>query len=140
MFVEYWNVGAITASFLRMTTNDICGHLLDDWVPSLPISVGTSFIGWPPFLIESVAFNDSNVLTISAEAGRSERRWKGVLSWMLGVAGTRHFLREENYRWIAPLSAFYPDAVQAVDLSRWHPEFPRSSLTADRHPQSHARL
>jgi hypothetical protein len=40
-----------------------------------------------------------------------------ALSWMLGVAGARHILASEGYRWIAPLSAFYPDAVQAVDLS-----------------------
>jgi hypothetical protein len=59
---------------------------------------------------------------------------------MLGVAGTRHVLALEAYRWIAPLSAFYPDAVQVVDLSAWHVSFPRSAVTVDRHPQSRSRL
>ena len=59
---------------------------------------------------------------------------------MLGVAGARHILASEGYRWIAPLSAFYPDAVQIVDLSAWHISFPRSSIVANRLPGSRARL
>ncbi len=59
---------------------------------------------------------------------------------MLGVAGTRHVLKLENYRWIAPLSAFYPDAVQKVDLSAWHPAFPRTSVAATRDPRNRFRV
>jgi hypothetical protein len=99
-----------------MTTEDISSHLLADWVPSLPAAVASSFIGWPPFLVEPILFNGHNVLSLRSEAGRSERQWKSVLSWMLGVAGARHVLATEGYRWIAPLSAFYPNAAGAVDL------------------------
>jgi len=123
-----------------MTTGDISSHLLADWVPSLPAAVGSSFIGWPPFLLEVANFNGNDVLALRAEAGRTERQWKSVLSWMLGVADTRHVLASEGYRWIAPLSAFYPGAVQPVDLSAWHPSFPRSAVTVDRRPGSRCRL
>ena len=91
-------------------------------------------------MIESVPINGRNVLTLRTEAGRTERQWKSVLSWMLGIAGTRHVLALETYRWIAPLSAFYPDAVQVVDLSAWHVSFPRSSVVIDRDPESRSRL
>jgi hypothetical protein len=121
-----------------MTTDDICGHLMADWVPSLPVAVGSSFVGWPPFLIEPL--EESELLALRTEAGRSERQWKGVLSWMLGVAGARHFLKEDGYRWVAPLSAFYPSAVQAVDLSAWNPAFPPSVVTASRPKNSRFRL
>jgi len=59
---------------------------------------------------------------------------------MLGVAGTRHILQAEGYRWVAPLSAFYPDSVQDVDLSGWSLSFPQSSIVADRPENSRSRL
>ena len=73
-----------------------------------------------------------DLLAVRAEAARSERQWKSFLSWMLGVAGTRHVLASDSYRWVAPVSAFYPGAVQAVDLSAWHPSFPLSVLSTTR--------
>ncbi|HET9280723.1 MAG TPA: hypothetical protein VFR24_02065 [Candidatus Angelobacter sp.] len=59
---------------------------------------------------------------------------------MLGIAGARHILRLEGYRWIAPLSAFYPDAIQTVDLSTWNTAFPRSSIVATRKSGNTSRL
>jgi hypothetical protein len=59
---------------------------------------------------------------------------------MLGVAGTRHVLEAEGYRWVAPLSAFYPESIQDVDLSRWNLSFPQSSIVADRAENSGCRL
>jgi len=91
-------------------------------------------------LIELVRINGRDVLTLRTEAGRTERQWKSVLSWMLVIAGTRHVLALERYRWIAPLSAFYPEAVQVVDLSAWHVSFPRTSVVIDRDPESRSRL
>lgn len=140
MFVDFWAVGATTMSSVPMTVGHISSHLLADWLPSLPSSVSTSIIGWPPVLIEARYINGRNVLTLHERSGRTERQWKGVLSWMLGVAGTRQVLAAEGYRWIAPLSAFYSDAVHEVDLSNWHISFPRSSIVADRNPESRSRL
>jgi len=99
MFVELWTVGARAPSLEAMSTNDISAHLAADWVPSLPSAVGSAFIGWPPFLIDTVALDGAPALALREEAGRSERQWKSVLSWMLAVAGTRHFLT------LAPLCA-----------------------------------
>lgn len=141
MFVEFWGVGETAVSALPMTRAHICSHLLADWVPSFPASVSSSFVGWPQFLIEDVSSNGQDFLALRSEAGRSERQWKGVLSWMIGVAGTRHvLLRREGYRWIAPLSAFYPEVAQAVDISTWHPSFPPSVLVATRPSGSRSRL
>src|SRR5262249_50610263 len=123
VFVEYWSVGTSPSSLLPMSTGDVSRHLLMDWVPSLPVNVSASFIGWPPYLLRPVAFNKKNILSLAERAGRSERQWKGFLSWTLGVAGTRHVLKNEGYRWIAPLSAFYDDAIQPVDLASWPSAF-----------------
>jgi hypothetical protein len=83
---------------------------------------------------------DGNDVLLLTEAGRSERQWKGFVSWMLGVAGTRHVLTSGGYRWIAPISAFYPGAIQAVDLSTWNTLFPQSSIVATRKSGSTSRL
>jgi hypothetical protein len=112
-----------------MTTSEVSGHLLADWVPSLPVAVGPSFIGWPPYLLDAANINGKDLILVRAEAGRSERQWKSFLSWMLGVAGARHVLASEGYRWVAPVSAFYTGAVQSVDLSAWNPMFPSSVVT-----------
>jgi hypothetical protein len=140
-FIEFWGVGATVAAAQPMTTADISAHLLADWMPWLPPSASTSFLGWPPFLIKVLTLNGNDYLALREEAGLTERQWKGVLSWMLGVAGTRQtLLNLERYRWIAPLSAFYAEAVQAVDLSKWHSSFPASSVKATRRPRSRSRL
>src|SRR5215469_7589859 len=123
-----------------MSVADISSHLLADWVPSLPAAVSSSFIGWPPFLLQSARLGRDDVLAPRTQAGRSERQWKSVLSWMLGVAGARHVLASEGYRWIAPLSAFYEGWVQPVDLSAWNPSFPPSAVTVKRRRGTRCRL
>src|SRR5262249_29622037 len=67
-------------------------------------------------------------------------QWKGVVSWMLGVAGTRQFLESEGYRWIAPLSAFYPETTQRFVASPWNMRFPMSSIRAERLQNGQSRL
>lgn len=140
MNAEFWPVGAPSSQGLPMKVADISTHLLTDWVPSLPVSVSSSFVGWPPYLIDSIPLHTYKVLSLAKVAGRSERQWKGFLSWMLGVAGTRHVLANEKYRWIAPLSAFYEDAVQDVDLSRWPSLYLPGALSASRPANSKLRL
>jgi hypothetical protein len=140
MNVEFWDVEALAATSLPMTASDVSAHLVADWIPSLPAAVGSSFIGWPPFLIEALDYQGKELLILREETRRSERQWKSVLSWMLGIAGTRHFLANDNYRWIAPSSAFYPEAIQEVDLALWHPSFPRTSIEVTRDPKNPSRL
>ena len=140
MFVEFWPVGANNPVTLPMSPESISGHLLADWTPSLPPSAASSFMGWPSFLIEPTTFLDTELLALADEATHAERQWKVFFSWMLGVAGTRHVLADDGYRWLAPLSAFYPEAQQEIDLTRWHPDFPRSVLTAARRPERLSNL
>jgi hypothetical protein len=121
---------------------EISFHLGIDWLPSLPPPFRSSVFGWPPLLIDTLAMNatGAELLCLNAQAARSERQWKTVLSWMLGIAGARQFLKQERYRWVAPMSAFYPNSTQDVDLSNWHPSFPRSVVQASSQPDSTVRL
>jgi hypothetical protein len=47
-----------------MSVEDICTNLLADWVPSLPAAVSSSFIGWPPFLLEPTTLGGTDVLAL----------------------------------------------------------------------------
>jgi hypothetical protein len=114
--------------------------LAADWLPSLPPAVAPSLIGWPSFLLESVQIEGDNVLALRDQAGHCERQWKSVVSWMLGVAGTRHFLKNEGFRWVAPVSAFLESAVQQVDLKGWAPAFPKTSVVIKPNPDANTRL
>ena len=88
--VQYWGVGSTSMTPLLMSESDIGAHLVEDWVPSIPAAVRSSFMGWPSLLIETHNSGSADFLALRSEVGKSERQWKGFLSWMLGVAGTRH--------------------------------------------------
>jgi hypothetical protein len=97
-------------------------------------------MGWPPYLLQASRINGNNRLVVHPRAATTERQWKSFLSWMLGVAGARHALHLERYRWIAPVSAFYKNAIQTVDLSAWNPSFPQSLLKGFKPARSRVRL
>lgn len=140
-YVDYWDVAQVSPRPLEMQLAKIAAHLTSDWMPSLPTSGSGSLIGWPSVLIDTVQVGGEAHLALRAEAARCERQWKGFMSWMLGIAGTRHVLETEHYKWIAPLSAFYPESVQAVGLTEWNVvEFPQSSVTARPNPTNPSRL
>jgi len=98
-------------------------------------------MGWPLSLVETTTIGDNEVLSLRERAGEADRQWKGVMSWMLGIVGTRRFLAHAEYHWIAPVSAFYPEAVHAVALPPdWPPEFPRSRVKIEAVENSPVRL
>lgn len=140
MYVQYWSAGTSVATDLPMEQSNIRSHLLADWVPSIPVSVSSSFMGWPLYLTEGKRIGSQNYLTLCPILGTTERQWKGFFSWMLGVAGTRHVLEKERYRWIAPASAFYSNSVQTVDPGSWHLCFPRSVVEVTARASSVSRL
>lgn len=140
MNAEYWAVGSSSPSPLPLAPADISNHLVADWVPSVPASISTALMGWPVHLLEADNSTGVDYHALGEDARRCERQWNGVLSWMLGVAGTRHVLESEGYRWVAPMSAFYPEAKQEVDTSKWHPSYPRSRVVARPNPAVRSRL
>lgn len=140
MNAEYWAVGASSPSPLPLAHADVSKHLVADWVPSLPAAVSTSLMGWPVHLLDIDSSAGVDFLALGDEARGGERQWNGVLSWMLGVVGARHVLESEGYLWVAPMSAFYPEARRAVDISKWHPMYPSCRLKAHPSPTSSSRL
>jgi hypothetical protein len=70
----------------------------------------------------------------------TDRQWKGMMAWMLGIAGARHVMKRERYRWIAPLSAFFPNNVQPVTLVSWPTALPPGKVVVDRDPFAKTRL
>jgi hypothetical protein len=59
-------------------------------------------LGWPQYLLEEKEiYYERKALILSHSASGTERQWKGMLSWMLGVSGARHYLQRDGYRWIA---------------------------------------
>jgi len=140
MMAEYWAVAATSPIHVPLTPADISKHLLQDWMPSLPASVGESFIGWPPHLLTAEQYKGMDVLCLRDRAGATERQWKGFLSWMLGIAGTRHVLRREGYRWIAPVSAFLESAIKSVALGKWPTSMGPGALVVRKNPLGKSKL
>lgn len=128
MNTNYIPIGSTLRQDLPFSTTDISAHLLADWLPNLPLSTGASFFGWPSQILFQSHSAGIAYLTIHQWLGQSERQWKGVISWMLGVAGARRVLSELGYRWVAPASAFYPETVGPIAVA-WPNSFPRANLS-----------
>lgn len=97
-------------------------------------------MGWPAYLLQGIPIAGWNALAVCRMAGQSDRQWKSVLSWMLGVAATRHVVEKEGYRWVAPASAFYANAAIQVDVTGWHPLYLPSVLRVSQCAHSSSRL
>ena len=132
MFVEFWPVNTSVASLLSFPIGKIPEYLLEDWIPTLPVSAGRSVMGWPFKLLKVTSYESGQVLSLDKVARGAERQWKGFVSWMLGVAGARHFLGNGGYRWIAPAGAFYSNAVQPVTLKKWPTTLPPGRVEVKR--------
>ena len=113
---------------IRMSWQTVASHLLSDWLPSVPVGQAASFFGWPTRLL----LQRYGTLTLSEQVQATERQWKAMISWMLGVAGARFYLTEDRYRWIAPVSAFFEGGAQVVDVQTWNLPFPQADLIAKR--------
>lgn len=139
-YVWYWPAGANSVKRqLPMTADEISEHLLSDWLPNTAITKAASLIGWPKELVLTLGSGIlPGELYLHERAGYMERQWKSVLSWMLGVAGARHALADEGYRWIAPTSAFYEEkdldvnyqAKDAPFVAQWLQVAARQSAAA----------
>lgn len=135
---QYWAVGQTKSSRLALTTSELAGYLVSDWVSNLPSVTATDLMGWPQYLL-TVA-KSTTELSLVPELRNCERQWKGFVSWMLGVASARKILNEEGYQWIAPVSAFYPNKVVPVSTHGWHPNYPPSRLRVAANPTNTSKL
>ncbi|WP_434718159.1 hypothetical protein P5W98_00800 [Paraburkholderia sp. A1BS-2L] len=135
---QYWAVGQSTSSPLALTTSELAGYLVSDWVSNLPSVTATDLMGWPQYLLTAARL--TNELTLVPELRNCERQWKGFVSWMLGVASARKILDEEGYQWIAPVSAFYPNKIVPVSTHGWHPSYPPSRLRVAADPRNTSKL
>jgi hypothetical protein len=139
-YVQYWAIGNNIEASLPWTQAEISAAIVADWLPALPFSASRSVLGWPHHLISVQGGLVRPYLVLESFAGYCERQWKGVLSWMLGIAGTRKVLSEEGYIWIAPASAFYPERRQTVTITGWHPSYPPSVLKIEPDPNNASQL
>lgn len=140
MHVDYWMVGSDKPQLLSLTPREISKHLVQDWLPGTPLSLGTALFGWPAHITENVTKDGHQHLTLSSLLATSDRQWKGVISWMLGVAGARRVMEEEGYRWIAPLSAFYPNNRIHVAVGKSYPQIIKSQISALQRTNARSKL
>jgi hypothetical protein len=137
---QYWRVGRSNDTILPLTQAEISRALVADWLPTLPFVSSRNVLGWPYYIFDVERGANYSYWILRSIAGLSDRQWKGVLSWMLGIAGTRRVLGEERYIWIAPCSAFYPNRRQPVATPNWHQGYPPSVLTIEIDPRNGSRL
>jgi hypothetical protein len=84
MHVHYWAVGQRTPAPLPLTLDSISGDLVEDWVPSIVPRVDVH--RGPASLIRSKDIDGTEHWSLDPVLARTERQWKSVISWMLGVA------------------------------------------------------
>lgn len=135
--VDYWPVGKPQTT-LPLDALTMIGHIVQDWVPSLSSVSGRSLMGWPDHLVKPDI--GGTHLVVGPVLSRSDRQWKGFISWLIGIAGTRQVLASEGYSWVAPASAFYADRRIKVDTGPWPHDLPETDLKLDSDPTSGSAL
>ena len=136
---RYWPVGSTSETTLPFTPEVMSEHLMQDWVPKVPSLGGHLLMGWPSLLTEPYALASNQYLVLKDLARDTERQWKGFMSWMLGVAGTRQVCAAEGYDWIAPASAFYANALVPVGHAEAPQDFVPTALKIERALESTSR-
>jgi hypothetical protein len=116
---RYWASNSTKETTIEFTHELISRFLVFDWLPHLPSIKASDFMGWPALLTESYDDGERKYLGLQSRLDASERQWGGFLSWMIGVAATRHVLESDGYQWVAPASAFYLEARKAVSIGTW---------------------
>lgn len=114
-FARYWPVNQRHEEQIHFTPEIISRHLVEDWLPAAP-TLSTPLVGWAEPLTEVTQTQGLTYLGYSNGVRGMERQWKNCLSWLAGISGTRQVLQDEGYTWVAPLSAFYPEAGSRVDV------------------------
>jgi hypothetical protein len=137
--IEYWPCDNRVCQDLSLTQAEVSDALMLDWLPTFPFPTSRNFLGWPYYLLQEEN-QASRYLVLEPIAGLSDKQWKGFLSWMLGIAGTRKVLKDEGYIYVAPASAFYPERRQPVAIPFWHPDYPPSVLEITKDPENGCQL
>lgn len=138
MNVHYWPVGIRPAQPLQLTHDQMAGMLLQDWAPLSAPPPASALFGWPAYLIRPHDDGGTFYWEMHEELAGTERQWKRVIAWMLGVVGARHLLAEEGYRWVAPVSAFLADARHPIRTCDWHRAFPPGAVRTQGFPRQRA--
>lgn len=119
----------------------IASYIGTEWMPGVPDSVIDSMTAVIGNLLTTASFSGRDFWVINSELAGADRQWKGMTSWILGVAFTRHILTLEGYPWWLPVSALqssrYNDYVVA---GAWKGAPPRTNLVVDRDKASASRL
>jgi hypothetical protein len=136
---RYWPVGATTETTIPFTPKAMSDHLMQDWIPKVPSLGGHLLMGWPSILTEPYTAIGTDYLALKDSARETERQWKGFMSWMLGVCGARQVCAAEGYDWIAPASAFYPNAVVQVGHADPPQDFVATALKIEPDPTNPSR-
>lgn len=138
MNVHYWPIGIRPAQPLQLTHDQMAGMLLQDWAPLSAPPPASALFGWPAYLIRPHDDGSTFYWEMHEELAGTERQWKRVIAWMLGVVGARHLLAAEGYRWIAPVSAFLANARNPIRTYNWHRAFPPGAVVTQSFPRQRA--
>lgn len=141
MHVRYQRIDPPDQEWVPLTRSQMSNYLVEDWLPGGHPVAHTDLFGWLTGVIEERTTPEGTYWTVARRLHSTERQWKGVVSWMLGIIGARFLMADEGYRWIAPVSAFYGGAAaEPVTIGDWPTDLPPSSLVADGNPSVDAEL
>lgn len=104
-------------SVLRLRLDEVLGYLFDDWIPWMTPLHSLGLFRWMRQFMRPRTLDNRQHWVLDANLRTAERNWKRVFSNSLGIVGTRHFLAQDGYRWIAPVSAFFGPHPRRVPVS-----------------------
>lgn len=136
MYFQYYPVGESTVKKESVTDLEIASYIATEWFPNVPYSVINGFAEVIGNVLMPIRKGSSTFWHVNPDLAITDRQWKGMTSWIVGVAFTRFVIESEGYPWWSPVSAFKGDRSRGLTTTgNWLPSIPRTNFRASPKPK-----
>ncbi len=134
MQIEYYPPRSKAPVFKKVSAEDLAGYLGTEWIPGTPRSFIDSLTEIIGTILTRVKLNGSvDSWCVNADVADTDRQWRGVTSWIIGVAFARDVMESEGYSWWSPVSGFSGTvSTGKTKTGRWMPWIPRSLYSVEK--------
>ncbi|RIK33488.1 MAG: hypothetical protein DCC55_34855 [Chloroflexi bacterium] len=135
MYFDYFPAGSSTPKRVKITEVELAKYIATDWMPGLPITIMNGFADVLRGVLETEEIQHHDYWCVNQDLASTDRQWKGMTSWILGVAFARFTVESEGYPWWSPVSAFKGDnSTGHTTTGNWIVSNPRSLFYVTRKP------
>lgn len=123
MNADYWPIGGNVRSFLPVSMAELAGNIATDWLPTRPSAVSTGMTDLLGEVLYEEQFAVNRRWIVNRQLTGMDRQWRGVTSYICGVAFCRKIAEILGYTWCVPVSFYWQNTQPNLFMNWWSPFF-----------------